>query len=160
MADGAGILIVGAAVGFGGKLMRTVSFFGWILPDSLFGAAGGVAPAGVLGGTAPAPDGIFGLLSAICVSNKLRFQPHSVNSIAPAILKESAKDLLRKSKKEQKGGTGGKMHQTAFKAVRLNSARADRRPANHADHRGTRRHRLHGDGPRRRVLRAGAPHSR
>lgn len=27
-ADGAGILIVGAAVGFGGKLIRTVSFFG------------------------------------------------------------------------------------------------------------------------------------
>jgi hypothetical protein len=120
MADGAGILMVGAAVGFGGKLMRTVSFFGWILPDSLFGAAGGVAPAGVLGGTAPAPDGIFGLLSAICVSNKLRFQPRSVNSIAPAILgrrvpqKESANEPLRESKKEQKGGSGGKIHQTAF----------------------------------------------
>ena len=28
MAAGDGILIVGAAVGFGGKLMRTVSFFG------------------------------------------------------------------------------------------------------------------------------------
>lgn len=66
IAEGAGILIVGAAVGFGGKLMRTVSFFGWILPDSPgFGeAAGGVAPAG---GTEPAPGGKFGLLSAICV---------------------------------------------------------------------------------------------
>jgi hypothetical protein len=83
MAEGAGILIVGAAVGFGGKLMRTVSFFGWIFPDSLFGAAGGVAPSGGVGGTAPGPDGIFGLLSAICVSTKLRFQAQSVNSIAP-----------------------------------------------------------------------------
>lgn len=80
MAEGAGILMVGAAVGLGGKLMRTVSFFGWILPDSLdFAAAGGVAP---VGGTPPAPDGLFGVLSAICVSNKLRFQAFCVNSIA------------------------------------------------------------------------------
>jgi len=69
MAEGAGILIVGAAVGFGGRLIRTVSFFGWILPDSPgfapaggAGGGGGVAPAG---GTAPAPGGTFGVLSAI-----------------------------------------------------------------------------------------------
>ena len=70
MAEGAGILMVGAAVGFGGRLMRTVSFFGWILPDSLLGAAAGVPPNGGVGGeggTEPAPDGRFGLLSAICV---------------------------------------------------------------------------------------------
>jgi hypothetical protein len=41
-----GSLIVGAADGFGGKLMRTVSFLGWTLPVSFFG---GTAPAGTLG---------------------------------------------------------------------------------------------------------------
>ena len=49
-----GSLIVGAADGLGGKLMRTVSFFGWTLPVSFFG------------GTAPA--GTFGMLSAIRLS--------------------------------------------------------------------------------------------
>ncbi len=41
-----GNLMVGAAEGFGGKLMRTVSFFGCTLPVSFFG---GIAPAGLLG---------------------------------------------------------------------------------------------------------------
>jgi hypothetical protein len=41
-----GNLIVGAAEGLGGKLMRTVSFLGWTLPVSFFG---GTAPPGVLG---------------------------------------------------------------------------------------------------------------
>ena len=41
-----GNLIVGAAEGLGGKLMRTVSFLGWTLPVSFFG---GTAPAGTLG---------------------------------------------------------------------------------------------------------------
>jgi hypothetical protein len=41
-----GNLIVGAAEGLGGKLMRTVSFLGWTLPVSFFG---GTAPVGVLG---------------------------------------------------------------------------------------------------------------
>jgi len=36
--------MVGAAEGFGGKLMRTVSFFGWTLPVSFFG---GTAPLGM-----------------------------------------------------------------------------------------------------------------
>jgi len=39
-------LIVGAAEGFGGKLIRTVSFFGWTLPVSFLG---GTAPPGMLG---------------------------------------------------------------------------------------------------------------
>jgi hypothetical protein len=47
-----GNLMVGAAEGLGGKLMRTVSFLGWT-----FELSGG------LGGTAP--PGKFGLLSAI-----------------------------------------------------------------------------------------------
>ena len=42
-----GSLIVGAEVGFGGKLMRTVSFFGWILAASA--GFGGIAPDGTLG---------------------------------------------------------------------------------------------------------------
>ena len=41
-----GNLIVGAAEGFGGRLMRTVSFLGWTLPVSFFG---GMAPVGMLG---------------------------------------------------------------------------------------------------------------
>src|SRR6266481_5630755 len=49
---GAGILIVGAAVGLGGKLIRTVSFFGCTLAASVG-----------FGGTAP--EGGIGLLSAI-----------------------------------------------------------------------------------------------
>jgi hypothetical protein len=38
--------MVGAAEGLGGRLMRTVSFFGWTLPVSFLG---GTAPAGTLG---------------------------------------------------------------------------------------------------------------
>ncbi len=41
-----GSLIVGAAEGLGGKLIRTVSFLGWTLPVSFFG---GTAPVGMLG---------------------------------------------------------------------------------------------------------------
>jgi len=41
-----GNLIVGAAEGFGGRLMRTVSFFGCTLPVSFLG---GIAPVGVPG---------------------------------------------------------------------------------------------------------------
>jgi hypothetical protein len=47
-----GNLIVGADVGFGGKLIRTVSFFGWTL-----------APSAGLGGNEP-PVGM-GVISAI-----------------------------------------------------------------------------------------------
>ena len=41
-----GNLMVGAAEGLGGRLMRTVSFLGWTLPVSFFG---GMAPVGILG---------------------------------------------------------------------------------------------------------------
>ena len=46
-----GSLMVGAADGLGGRLMRTVSFLGWTLPVSFFGGI--------------APPGTFGILSAI-----------------------------------------------------------------------------------------------
>lgn len=46
-AAGEGILIVGAAVGLGGRLIRTVSFLGCTLADSE--GLGGVAPAGTFG---------------------------------------------------------------------------------------------------------------
>src|SRR5437879_1224294 len=49
-----GSLIVGAAEGFGGKLIRTVSFLGWTLPVSFFGGT--------------APPGVLGILSAIALS--------------------------------------------------------------------------------------------
>jgi hypothetical protein len=42
-----GSLMVGAVDGFGGKLMRTVSFLGWTLPVSFF--TGGTAPVGAPG---------------------------------------------------------------------------------------------------------------
>jgi hypothetical protein len=41
-----GSLMVGAAEGLGGRLIRTVSFFGWTFPVSFFG---GTAPLGTLG---------------------------------------------------------------------------------------------------------------
>jgi hypothetical protein len=41
-----GNLMVGAAEGLGGRLMRTVSFLGWTFPVSFFG---GTAPLGMLG---------------------------------------------------------------------------------------------------------------
>src|SRR5687767_14152098 len=44
---GAGILIVGAAVGFGGRLMRTVSFLGCTFAASA--GLGGTAPGGGVG---------------------------------------------------------------------------------------------------------------
>jgi len=50
-----GSLIVGAAVGLGGRLMRTVSFFGWTRPVVFF--IGGMAPDGA--------PGFFGGKSAI-----------------------------------------------------------------------------------------------
>ena len=50
-----GILMVGAEVGLGGKLMRTVSFLGCTLPVSFFG---GSAPVGRLG--------IFSAIAVFC----------------------------------------------------------------------------------------------
>jgi hypothetical protein len=57
-----GNLIVGAADGLGGKVIRTVSLFGWTLPvDFFIGVTG--AP-----GT---PGGIGGCGSAICLQLKI-----------------------------------------------------------------------------------------
>jgi hypothetical protein len=53
-----GSLMVGAADGLGGKLMRTVSFLGWTLPVSFF--TGGTAPVGA--------PGMFKGISAIVFS--------------------------------------------------------------------------------------------
>ncbi len=68
-AEGAGILMVGAEVGFGGRLIRTVSFFGCIFAASagLGGkeSAGATEGAGV--GVSGAAGGRFGLFSAINV---------------------------------------------------------------------------------------------
>lgn len=64
-----GNLIVGAADGFGGRLIRTVSFFGWTLPVSFFG------------GTAPA--GGVGMLSAICICNSRYAPPPTCQTLIP-----------------------------------------------------------------------------
>jgi hypothetical protein len=45
-----GNLMVGAAEGFGGKLIRTVSFLGWTLPVSFFGGTAPPGAPGMLGG--------------------------------------------------------------------------------------------------------------
>jgi len=72
-----GSLMVGAAEGLGGKLMRTVSFLGWTLPVSFFG---GTAPLGMFG--------IFSAITNLSVQDsfspervKLLFQKHA---LAPA----------------------------------------------------------------------------
>ena len=65
-----GSLMVGAADGLGGSVMRTVSFLGWTLPVSFFG---GTAPAGIFG--------IFGGTSAICVGPKDKSPPTCVNQL-------------------------------------------------------------------------------
>lgn len=68
-----GNLMVGAAVGFGGRLMRTVSFFGCTLPVSFFG--GGMAPVGMAGmngaGGGVAGFGLGGGTSAIMLLPKI-----------------------------------------------------------------------------------------
>jgi hypothetical protein len=53
--------MVGAAVGLGGKLMRTVSFLGWTRPVDFFI---GSAPAGA--------PGLMGGISAINLMGKIR----------------------------------------------------------------------------------------
>jgi hypothetical protein len=59
--------MVGAAEGFGGKLMRTVSFLGWTLPVSFFG---GMAPAGTFGMFSAIKSGIkIGCASELSNSN-------------------------------------------------------------------------------------------
>jgi len=61
-AGGVGSLMVGPAVGFGGKLIRTVSFFG-----CTFAASGG------FGGTAP--DGIFKFSAILFINATARTLP-------------------------------------------------------------------------------------
>lgn len=56
MAEGAGILMVGEAVGFGGKLMRTVCFFASEGLGGTAAAGGGVPAGGGLGGVGAFSD--------------------------------------------------------------------------------------------------------
>jgi hypothetical protein len=56
-AAGAGILMVGAAVGLGGRLIRTVSFFGCTFAASA--GLGGAAPVGGLGVSSAITDFLF-----------------------------------------------------------------------------------------------------
>jgi hypothetical protein len=65
-----GNLMVGAAVGFGGRLMRTVSFLGWTRPVDFFI---GSAPAGA--------PGLIGGMSAINLFLKIRFAQRLSNLI-------------------------------------------------------------------------------
>jgi hypothetical protein len=65
-----GSLMVGAAEGLGGKLMRTVSFFGWTFPVSFFG------------GTAPL--GMLGMFSAIkCISFQIKVAALGCQTLIP-----------------------------------------------------------------------------
>jgi hypothetical protein len=64
-AAGEGILIVGAAVGLGGRLIRTVSFFGCTLADSE--GLGGAAPGGTCG--------IFSAITSFVLLAQTRFHP-------------------------------------------------------------------------------------
>jgi len=68
-----GSLIVGAADGLGGKLIRTVSFLGWTLPVSFFGGT--------------APIGTLGIFSAI-----------TFNFIQPKVVPCECQTLIRKEK--------------------------------------------------------------
>jgi hypothetical protein len=71
-----GNLMVGAADGLGGKVMRTVSFFGWTLPvDFFIGVTG--AP-----GT-PGGGGVCGL-SAICFQIKIN-PPYGLSNQIPKL---------------------------------------------------------------------------
>jgi len=81
-----GSLMVGAADGLGGKLMRTVSFLGCTLPVSFFG-----------GGTAP--DGMFGGSSAIIFPRKINGgEGVSINSKRKIPGGGAARPLRRASK--------------------------------------------------------------
>jgi hypothetical protein len=67
-----GSLIVGAADGLGGKLMRTVSFLGWTFPVSFLG---GTAPAGMFG--------MFSAITSVCYPEP-RVAPTRCQTIIPA----------------------------------------------------------------------------
>lgn len=78
-----GSLIVGAAVGFGGKVMRTVSFLGWTLPVSFFG---GTAPPGRFGMFSGISSMTRGSLRAVarCVKSLLQHERPLAHSPATA----------------------------------------------------------------------------
>src|SRR6185369_1764249 len=91
-----GSLIVGEALGFGGKLMRTVSFFGCTL----------AASAG-LGGTAPA--GEFGLGSAI------KF----LLLVEPRVAAEGCQTLIEKGKRAGFHGVSGSVNESVLRLAAL-----------------------------------------
>jgi hypothetical protein len=74
--------MVGDAVGLGGKLMRTVSFFGCTLEASTgLGATGGI-PAAVLEGVGTlGVFGVSGMFSGINLKPRLRLKPGCVKRI-------------------------------------------------------------------------------
>jgi len=88
---GVGILIVGAAVGFGGRLIRTVSFLGWTLaPSAGLGGAGGAGGAGGLG-----------VFSAINFLGETRNRPPQCQPLSTTIVSKGDSGLRR-------GGLGGR----------------------------------------------------
>ena len=118
-----GSLMVGAAEGFGGKLMRTVSFFGWTLPVSFFG---GTAP--------PGAPGIDGGMSAIVFALQDKSPSQAVKPLFQEINKFGA------------------TRQTTFESSKVNfkAARAVRRgnQSGHHDFRSSVAGAPHGDAPR------------
>ena len=132
---GAGILIVGAEVGFGGRLIRTVSFFGWILAASAglggsestgVGTAAGVGVSGAAGGT-------FGLFSAINVgTTKMRKRTDCVNGVFVRIgsfLVAKHRFGLVQPAKAKKGGDGNlRLWLKESKEDLLSNARGVRNP--------------------------------
>jgi hypothetical protein len=71
-----GNLMVGAAEGLGGKLIRTVSFLGWTFPVSFLG---GTAPMGAFGIL-----GMFGLFSAINYLKQTKIDEQECQSLSRA----------------------------------------------------------------------------
>lgn len=84
-AEGTGSLIVGAAVGLGGRLMRTVSFFGCTLEAStvlgMTGATGGAPAAKFEAGDTLGVFGVSGVFSDINLKPRLRLKPECVKRI-------------------------------------------------------------------------------
>jgi hypothetical protein len=67
-----GNLIVGAADGLGGSVIRTVSFFGWTLPvDFFIGVTGAPGTPGGIGGCGSAICFQFKINPALKVSNQI-----------------------------------------------------------------------------------------
>lgn len=83
--EGEGSFMVGAAVGLGGRLMRTVSFFGCTLEASTVlgttGATGGIPEAMLEGVGTLGVFGVSGVFSGINLKPRLRLKPESVKRI-------------------------------------------------------------------------------